>query len=151
VLGLVVGPGCVLGVGLVVLGVSVPMPPAFEPELDAPPEVPDEESEGMPEEVPPVLLPLLSEGVVGAFPDRPPVLIPELLPEPSPVMPVHAPNSIAHTMGNNDFVMKHSRLDKKEARTRCAPENASRMQEVETTGGGKFATSRQRLTSRKLA
>lgn len=88
------------GVGLVVLGVSVPVPPALEPELDAPPEVPDEESEGMPDGVP-----LVSGGGVEEVPDVPP----ELIPEPSPVMPVHAPNSIAQAMGNIHFVMKHSR------------------------------------------
>ncbi len=78
VLGLVPGPGCVLGVGLVVLGVSVPIPPALEPEVDAPPEVPDEdvpddeappdvpdeESEGMPDEVP-LLLP--EDGLFAGF------------------------------------------------------------------------------------
>ena len=141
VLGLVVGPGCVPGVGLVVLGVSVPMPPALEPEVDAPPEdspgmpedelpdvdappdVPEEESEGMPEEVPedvpPVLLPLVSEGMEEEVPpldeplvpDVPPELVPEPLPEPPPVMPVHAPSSIAHAMGNIHFVIEDSRLD----------------------------------------
>lgn len=45
-LGLVVGPGCVPGVGLVVLGVSVPVPPALEPDVDAPPE----DSPGMPDD-----------------------------------------------------------------------------------------------------
>lgn len=124
VLGLVVGPGCVLGVGLVVLGVSVPMPPALEPdvdappdvspgmpddelpEVDAPPEVPDEESEGMPDDVP-LLLPLAPDGVD----DDPP--LDEPLPEPPPVMPAHAPSSIAHAMGNIHFVIEHSRLDQK--------------------------------------
>ena len=38
-LGLVDGPGLVLGVGLVVAGVSVPVPPMLEPLLDAPPEL----------------------------------------------------------------------------------------------------------------
>jgi len=42
VLGLVLGPGVVLGVGLVVLGVSVPIPPALPPDVP-PPEVPDDE------------------------------------------------------------------------------------------------------------
>ncbi len=41
-LGLVLGPGVVLGVGLVVLGVSVPMPPALPPEVPAP-DVPDDD------------------------------------------------------------------------------------------------------------
>ena len=40
VLGLVDGPGVELGVGLVVLGVSVPVPPMLEPLFDAPPDVP---------------------------------------------------------------------------------------------------------------
>lgn len=152
VLGLVVGPGCVLGVGLVVLGVSVPMPPALDPEVDAPPdvspgmpddelpevdappevsedevpdvdappEVPDEESDGMPDDVPPVLLPLDSDGI-----DEDPPLD-EPLPEPPPVMPAHAPSSIAHAMGNIHFVIEHSRLDQKEARTRCAPKELHR-------------------------
>lgn len=44
-LGLVLGPGEVLGVGLVVLGVSVPMPPALEPEVESP--LVPEESDGM--------------------------------------------------------------------------------------------------------
>ncbi len=63
-LGLVVGPGEVLGVGLVVVGVSVPMPPAAEPPDVSPvvpeevpdeelsPEVPLDESDGMPDDVP---------------------------------------------------------------------------------------------------
>ena len=42
-LGLVVGPGVVLGVGLVVLGVSVPMPPALPPSDEAPLDEPDED------------------------------------------------------------------------------------------------------------
>lgn len=42
-LGLVLGPGIVLGVGLVVLGVSVPMPPALPPCDAPPPDVPDDE------------------------------------------------------------------------------------------------------------
>lgn len=49
-LGLVLGPGEVLGVGLVVLGVSVPMPPALEPEVESPLEG---ESLGMPDDDPP--------------------------------------------------------------------------------------------------
>lgn len=47
-LGLVVGPGVISGVGLVVLGASVPMPPALlpsdEPPSDVPlPDMPDED------------------------------------------------------------------------------------------------------------
>ncbi len=155
-LGLVPGPGCVLGVGLVVLGVSVPMPPALEPEVDAPPEesdedVPDDEappdvldgeSEGMlaPEdEVPDDDAPAGdcgcvvegSTGLLGLLDVVPVVgvvdpaeLCPELLvpvPEPPPVMPAHAPSSIAHAMGNIHFVIEHSRKDEKAVRTRCAP------------------------------
>lgn len=165
-LGLVLGPGWVLGVGLVVLGVSVPMPPALEPEVEAPPdvsdevpdvdapdvpdevvsedeappEVPDEESEGMPEpdedepdEDAPAgdcgcvvdgstgLLGLLD--VVPVLGAAPPALCPELslVPDPPPVMPAHAPSNIAHAMGNIHFVIEHSRKDEKAVRTRCAP------------------------------
>ncbi len=96
-LGLVVGPGDVLGVGLVVLGVSVPMPPAAEPP-EAPEELPDEElppdvepdepegmdeSEGMPEvppeELPEELLPDVSGGDPGVDPGVAPVVEPEVL------------------------------------------------------------------------
>jgi hypothetical protein len=132
VLGLVVGPGCVPGVGLVVLGVSVPMPPALEPEVDAPPDMSDELPD---DDAPPVLLPLLSEGIddddsldVPRLPD----MSPELMPELPPDMPAHAPSSIAHAMGNSHFVIDHSCWDQKAVRTRCAPENALRMQRVET-------------------
>jgi hypothetical protein len=43
VLGLVPGPGVELGVGLVVLGVSVPVPPALLPPDDVPPDMPEGE------------------------------------------------------------------------------------------------------------
>ncbi len=43
VLGLVLGPGIVPGVGLVVLGVSVPMPPAAPPCAEPPPDMPDDD------------------------------------------------------------------------------------------------------------
>lgn len=143
VLGLVLGPGEVLGVGLVVLGVSVPMPPAASSDMlpDPPDELPGDvvlpdESEGMPDE-PPVLDPLVptldpSEGSVELTPCPPvevptlglagetswvPVpevpLVPELLPmpesEPPPVMPAHAPSSIAQAIGNIHFVIDYSR------------------------------------------
>ncbi len=153
VLGLVPGPGEVLGVGLVVLGVSVPMPPSGEPEvpdeelpdeappdmsvllpddvpddelpLELPPEVPPDvplelppdvplESEGTPDELPPVDEPPLfvPEGVPG-LPVPPAELVPELpsVPEPEspPVMPAHAPSSIAQAIGNIHFVINHSR------------------------------------------
>ncbi len=154
-LGLVLGPGEVLGVGLVVLGVSVPMPPADDPEDEVPEdEVPDE-SEGMPEEVPdefwvpdpllptldpsagfveltpvpPVDVPALGfAGDVSRFPifDVPVIpapelsLVPELLvPEPPPVMPAHAPSSIAQAIGNIHFVIDHSRKFQKPVRTRA--------------------------------
>ncbi len=42
-LGLVPGPGVELGVGLVVLGVSVPIPPALLPDDDPPPDMPEDE------------------------------------------------------------------------------------------------------------
>ncbi len=138
-LGLVPGPGWVLGVGLVVLGVSVPMPPAFEPGLAAPPddspgmpedelpddeappedsgdvepvELPDAASEGIPDDEPLVLLPRLPEGVVvELLPELMSELLPGPLPEPPPVMPVHAPSSTAHAMGNIHVVIEHSRFD----------------------------------------
>ena len=81
-LGLVVGPGCVPGVGLVVLGVSVPVPPALEPEVDAPPD----ESLGIPDdELPEVDAP--PEVPDGGVPeddvpdeDAPPDVLPEVPP-----------------------------------------------------------------------
>lgn len=125
-LGLVLGPGEVLGVGLVVLGVSVPMPPADESEEDAPDEEPLDESEGMPEDEPdevPVLelsVPTLdpSDGSVELTPvppvdvpalgfagevsrlsvlDVPPMLVPEL-----PLMPESEPPPLmpAHAPSN---------------------------------------------------
>lgn len=95
-LGLVPGPGDVLGVGLVVLGVSVPMPPAA-PELLPDDEDPEVDPGLTPEELPPdsagmeelPLLdeplpdcPLLSEGMEELpLPDEPPDEPPiELLP-----------------------------------------------------------------------
>jgi hypothetical protein len=75
VLGLVDGPGFVLGVGLVVLGVSVPVPPMLEPLLDAPPELLE------PPDVPEVP----AEPVAPVLPDVPEV--PEL-----PDMPDGAPD-----------------------------------------------------------
>ncbi len=115
-LGLVLGPGEVLGVGLVVLGVSVPMPPADEPEDELPlvPEEPDgmldppdasgrrvstldglllDSAAGVVlpdvplEEVPPELM-LLSDGM----PEVPlPELVPELLVPELPLMPEPEP------------------------------------------------------------
>ena len=125
-LGLVLGPGDVLGVGLVVLGVSVPMPPAA-PEL-MPEELPpdsagmDEEPEleGMLDELPPDELPLdeppFSEGIVELplelLPDVP-LVPPELplvpLPEPPPVMPEHATISIAQATDIIHLIIDHSR------------------------------------------
>ncbi len=135
-LGLVPGPGMVLGVGLVVLGVSVPMPPAA-PELDPDDEDPEPDSGLMPDELPPD-----SEGMGDApLPDEPPVedppdmpeplpdcpplsegideLPPELvplLPEPDlpmrgppPVMPEHATISIAQATDINRLIIDHSR------------------------------------------
>jgi hypothetical protein len=160
VLGLVLGPGEVLGVGLVVLGVSVPMPPADEPED----EVPDELSDGMPDEVPEDLLPpeepvsgapgvgawdgdsliepLLAPEDVDPPPPRSddaPELVPELPlmpePEPPPVMPVHAPSSITQAMGNIHFVISHSRKFQMAVRTVARTERtALLMQRVEAGG-----------------
>lgn len=127
-LGLVLGPGEVLGVGLVVLGVSVPMPPA-----DESPDIPSDESEGMPDvpvldplevsgrrvstfdgllpdsaagvvlsdaplDAPPVLV-LLSEGI----PDVPLLeVVPELLVPELPLMPESEPPPLmpAHAPSN---------------------------------------------------
>ncbi len=122
VLGLVDGPGFVLGVGLVVLGVSVPVPPMLEPLLDAPPdelgelmlpEVPDvpevpevPELPEVPEELGELMLPDVPElpDVPDDIPDVPPELLPELPlepePVPPPVMPAHALNSTAQAIGN---------------------------------------------------
>ncbi len=134
VLGLVVGPGFELGVGLVVLGVSVPVPPMLPPDED--PELdpglmllsPDDE----PEPAPPggtvvVLLPdgepPDSDGMVELLPEvpvEPPLDVPLLLgdslpePEPPPVMPVHAPSSSAQAMGTIHFVIDRSRKEKKD-------------------------------------
>ncbi len=134
VLGLVVGPGVELGVGLVVLGVSVPVPPMLPPDED--PELdpglmllsPDDE----PEPAPPggtvvVLLPdgepPDSDGMVELLPEvpvEPPLDVPLLLgdslpePEPPPVMPVHAPSSSAQAMGTIHFVIDRSRKEKKD-------------------------------------
>lgn len=107
-LGLVPGPGVVPGVGLIVPGVSVPIPPAALPpelpELELPPE----------DELPELLLPL-SEGMV----KLPPELVPDLppdpraplspgveLPEPPPVMPAHATISIAQASDINHLIIK---------------------------------------------
>lgn len=154
--GLVVGLGCVGGGGLVVPGVSVPGPPALDPEVEAPPDVPEGASEGMPDEVLPVLLP---EGVVDEAPpldvslDPPPELMPELLMAPLSELPagipVHAPNRITHAIGNIHFVIDHSRSCQREARTRRAPKTALQMQRVEARSGGKFGARRRRLRSRK--
>ncbi len=138
-LGLVDGPGLVLGVGLVVLGVSVPVPPMLAPPsellLDAPPEVlpgiplevPLEVPPDMPPEAPLDSLPDAAPEVSGAFmppdmpelpevpdvPSLPPPLDPELplvpASEPPPVMPAHALNSIAQAIGNIHLVIEHSR------------------------------------------
>lgn len=99
VLGLVLGPGEVLGVGLVVLGVSVPMPPA-------------DESEGMPD-VP--LLEVVPELLVPELP-----LMPES--EPPPLMPAHAPSNIAQAIGNIHFVIDYSRKFRKAVRTAARTE-----------------------------
>lgn len=86
-----------LGVGLVVAGVSVPVPPLLEPDmppLDSvlEPEEPELPFSGM-------LLPL-------DVPDLP-------VSEPPPVMPAHALSSIAHARGIIHFVINHSCKDKK--------------------------------------
>lgn len=125
-LGLVVGPGVVLGVGLVVLGVSVPVPPILDPEdvpedepLEEPPlALPLPESEGM--------LPVLLPDVPERLPDVPelplePVLEPLSFPapEPPPVMPAHALSNTAQAMGIIHLVIDRSRKDKKAIRIRA--------------------------------
>lgn len=131
-LGLVAGPGAVLGVGLVVLGVSVPMPPAGEPE-DAPPEeVPDEvpddeapddeappgapvdEPEGIPDELLPEDVPFV--GVEELPVELVPVPPPFSDPEPPPVMPAHALSSTTQAIGNIHFIINYSRKFQKAAR-----------------------------------
>ena len=86
-LGLVPGPGDVLGVGLVVLGVSVPIPPA-PPELDPADDEPDVDPEPIPDELPPDSagmdeVPLLEEPPL-LLPDDPPDM-PEPLPDCPPL------------------------------------------------------------------
>lgn len=71
-LGLVVGPGVVLGVGLVVLGVSVPVPPMLEPLLDAPPGLPGERMLPVPPDVPAAPA-APSDSVAPVLPDVPEV------------------------------------------------------------------------------
>lgn len=106
VLGLVVGPGELFGVGLVVAGVSVPVPPMLEPPMpplpiEEPPcdsvdfsDVPRDFSLEVPPEVPPV---------------------PEL---PLPDMPEHALSSIAHAIGIIHFIINRSCKDKVAVRTK---------------------------------
>ncbi len=134
VLGLVDGPGFVPGVGLVVLGVSVPVPPMLEPLLDAPPELLGElmlpavpEVPEVPEvpdvpdvpEVPaapvePMLPDVPEVPDVPELPDMPelpdvPDDVPELPllpePEPPPVMPAQALNSAAQAITTNHLFM----------------------------------------------
>ena len=119
VLGLVVGPGVVLGVGLVVVGVSVPVPPM--PLLPMPlPEVPEEDSPPLePPVEPPVELPLPeSEGML---PELPLVPVPESLslppPEPPPVIPAHALSNTAQAIGIIHLIINRSRKDKKAVRS----------------------------------
>lgn len=161
-LGLVVGPGEVLGVGLVVLGMSVPMPPAGEPSELLAPEVPLL-SEGMvfvpvvpvlPVASDPLLLvPLVSEGMpeVPLLSDgMPDVLLPLGLPEllsvpesePPPVMPAHAPSSIAQAMGNIHFVIDHSR--KVQRAVRVAARTGHCVENAESRSGRGMKSSGQR-------
>jgi hypothetical protein len=120
VLGLVVGPGVVPGVGLVVLGVSVPVPPMPLPPMPVP-GVPDEDPLPLvslaPPDEPPIELPLPeSEGML-------PVLLPEVpeplsfpSPEPPPVIPAHALSNTAQAIGIIHLVINHSRKNKKAVR-----------------------------------
>lgn len=112
----VAGAGVVLGAGLVVPGISDPVPPM--------PPMP--EPEGAPEEdPPPVELPLPeSEGIVLVAPPEVPELLlvpdPELFsfasPELPPVVPAHALRSTAQARGIIHLVINHSRKDKKAVR-----------------------------------
>ena len=119
-----------MGEGLVVLGVSVPMPP-MPPELmpeellpdslgaDEPPllvEPPVEDPPDTPELAP--VCPPLSDGM-GEMPvllldelpfELVPLLLPALpVPGPPPVMPEHASISIAQATDINHLVIDHSR------------------------------------------
>ena len=89
--------------GLVLLGVSVPPPPALPvlaPELT--PEALPPDSLGM------AALPLLDEPTPEALPVE--LLLPELpAPELPPVMPAHATISIAQANDMNHLVIDHSR------------------------------------------
>lgn len=114
VLGLVVGPGFVLGVGLVVAGVSVPAPPMPDP------------PEGMLEEDP-LLVPLLLEPdgmlpvpVLGLLePPLEPEPEPLPSPEPPPVVPAHALSNTAQAMDIIHLVIDRSRKDKKAVRAKA--------------------------------
>jgi hypothetical protein len=104
----VVGPGELFGVGLVVAGVSVPVPPALEPPMPELPcdsddllDVPLDFSLELPLEVPPDVPP--------AVPPAPEV--------PLPDMPEHALSSIAHAIGINHFIINRSCKDKVAVRT----------------------------------
>jgi hypothetical protein len=125
VLGLVVGPGVVLGVGLVVAGVSVPVPPMPLPPMPLP-GVPGEYSLSLVPLAPPVELPLPeSEGMLlelpSEVPELPLVPAPESLsfppPEPPPVIPAHALSNTAQAIGIFHLVIKRSRKDKKAVRS----------------------------------
>lgn len=121
-LGLVVGPGVVLGVGLVVAGVSVPVPPLLEPPLDSvpEPEEPELPFSGM-------LLPDVPLDVSD---------LPE--PEPPPVMPAHALSSMAHARGIIHFVINHSCKDKKSGTRNKGTDECMLMQEIESVRSVKF-------------
>ena len=133
VLGLVVGPGVVLGVGLVVAGVSVPVPPMPLPPMPLP-GVPGEYSLSLvplaPPVGPPIELPVElplpeSEGMLlelpSEVPELPLVPAPESLsfppPEPPPVIPAHALSNTAQAIGIIHLVIKRSRKDKKAVRS----------------------------------
>lgn len=128
VLGLVVGPGVVPCVGLVVLGVSVPVPPMPLPPMPVP-GVPDEDPLPLvplaPPDEPPIELPLPeSEGMLPVLlpevPELPLVPVSGLLsfpsPEPPPVIPAHALNNTAQAIGIIHLVINHSRKNKKAVR-----------------------------------
>lgn len=123
VLGLVVGLGVVAGVGLVVIGVSVPVPPMPLPG------VPDDDPLPLvplaPPDEPPIELPLPeSEGMLPVLlpevPELPLVPVSGLLsfpsPELPPVTPAHALSNTAQAIGIIHLVINHSRKNKKAVR-----------------------------------
>ena len=111
-----VGPGVELGVGLVVAGVSVPVPPILEPDMAPPLELPLDSDSGLP-----------FSGMLLPFD------VPELPEsEPPPVMPAQALSSIAHARGIIHFVINHSCKDKKSGTHNIGTGECMLMQKIES-------------------